>query len=255
MYRSILQQGWDLPIPGRIPHDDAMLMVLADCPDREIWDRHKDAVMRMFDLSECGTYYVNERQQHELAKYRKMRRDYAERGRLGGNAKQANKLNAKQNSSSATPEAALAKNDASNKVRLGQARLGQAKEELLSAETSSAQPEAIDITMPLNTGEEHPIPKSQVVEWQKLYPAVDVMQALRSMRGWCLAHKARRKTKQGVQRFMNSWLSREQDNAKHQANSGQSGTGQGPKGKHGASKGAYHGTDSARFEREPDIVA
>ncbi len=67
------------------------------------------------------------------------------------------------------------------------------------------------ITLPLNTGEEYPICSDKVGEWSSLYPAVDVMQQLRNMRGWLLANPDKRKTKRGINRFVVSWLSREQD--------------------------------------------
>ena len=31
------------------------------------------------------------------------------------------------------------------------------------------------------------------------------------MRGWCLANPSKRKTKRGVKKFINNWLSRQQD--------------------------------------------
>lgn len=67
------------------------------------------------------------------------------------------------------------------------------------------------LTIPLNDKSEYPIAQSDIDEWQGLYPAVDVMQQLRSMRGWCNANPARRKTKKGIKRFINTWLAREQD--------------------------------------------
>jgi len=42
-------------------------------------------------------------------------------------------------------------------------------------------------------------------------PAVDVMQELRKMKSWLDSNPRRRKTKQGILRFANSWLTREQD--------------------------------------------
>lgn len=66
-------------------------------------------------------------------------------------------------------------------------------------------------TIPLNNGSEYPVTEAQVSEYARLYPAVDVPQALRAMRGWCLANPKRRKTKRGVAAFITSWLSREQD--------------------------------------------
>jgi len=67
------------------------------------------------------------------------------------------------------------------------------------------------ITLTLNDGTEYPILQADVDQWAGLYPAVDVMQELRAMRGWLDANPTKRKTKAGVRRFINSWLSREQD--------------------------------------------
>jgi len=67
------------------------------------------------------------------------------------------------------------------------------------------------ISLPLNTGEEHPVTQNDVNQWQELYPAVDVMQALRNMRGWLIANQQRRKTKSGIKRFVSSWLAKDQD--------------------------------------------
>lgn len=65
--------------------------------------------------------------------------------------------------------------------------------------------------LPLNTGEEYAVTADQVEEWAKLYPAVDVPQELNAMRGWCLANPTKRKTQKGILKFINSWLSKEQD--------------------------------------------
>lgn len=65
--------------------------------------------------------------------------------------------------------------------------------------------------LPLNDDSEFGIKQSVFKEWQKLYPAVDVMQELNKMRGWCLANPSKRKTKKGIMRFINNWLSKEQD--------------------------------------------
>ena len=67
------------------------------------------------------------------------------------------------------------------------------------------------IKLPLNTGEEYPVSLSEIEEYKCLYPVVDVPQAMRNMRGWLLANDKKRKTKQGIKRFITSWLSREQD--------------------------------------------
>lgn len=81
-------------------------------------------------------------------------------------------------------------------------------------QNGSAEPQSAStppITLPLNDGEEYPVTQGQVSEWEKLYPAVDVMQQLRSMRGWLLSNPAKRKTSRGIQAFITRWLSKEQD--------------------------------------------
>lgn len=67
------------------------------------------------------------------------------------------------------------------------------------------------IELLLNDKSLFPVYQSDVDEWQELYPAVDVMQQLRNMKGWIMSNPARRKTKKGIRRFITSWLMREQD--------------------------------------------
>lgn len=67
------------------------------------------------------------------------------------------------------------------------------------------------VELPLNDGSNFDIFQGQVDQWQALYPAVDVLQQLRNMKGWLLANPKKRKTKAGVLRFVTAWLSREQD--------------------------------------------
>lgn len=77
-------------------------------------------------------------------------------------------------------------------------------------ESSTPEPEPI-ITLPLNTGEEYPIFQCNIDTFAELYPAVDILQAIRNMKGWLITNPARRKTKRGINRFINSWLAKEQD--------------------------------------------
>lgn len=77
---------------------------------------------------------------------------------------------------------------------------------------STPEPEPI-IKLPLNTGEEYLVFQCDLDEFAELYPAVDVPQAMRDMRGWLITNPERRKTKKGIRRFMNSWLAKEQDRA------------------------------------------
>lgn len=56
------------------------------------------------------------------------------------------------------------------------------------------------------------IDQEQVNEWSELFPAVDVIQQLRGMFAWSKANPTRRKTSNGMARFIVSWLSKEQNN-------------------------------------------
>ena len=67
------------------------------------------------------------------------------------------------------------------------------------------------IALPLIGGVEYQASVDEVTEWKELYPAVDVEQELRKMRGWLLADPKRRKTSRGIKRFVTGWLAREQD--------------------------------------------
>lgn len=94
-----------------------------------------------------------------------------------------------------------------------------------SAEQGSPPPDdPVVVLIPLNTGEEFPVTETKVRELAELYPSVDVPQALRNMRGWCIANPKRRKTKSGVMDFITSWLARDQNRGPTRApTKGQSG--------------------------------
>lgn len=89
---------------------------------------------------------------------------------------------------------------------------------IVSVSSSLSCPEVVEdhsepalITLPLNDGSEWPVTTEMVTEWSSLYPAVDVLQELRKMRGWCLAKPKNRKTQRGIRAFVTTWLSKEQD--------------------------------------------
>ena len=65
--------------------------------------------------------------------------------------------------------------------------------------------------IPLHDGTEWKPTANLLAEWERLYPGVNVKQAIAEMRGWCLSNPTRRKTRKGVQTFVTSWLGREQN--------------------------------------------
>lgn len=85
------------------------------------------------------------------------------------------------------------------------------KESSCAEQAPLAQSSPPVIELPLNDGTEYAVSQEQCQEWAGLYPAVDVIQQLRSMRGWLLSNPRKRKTRSGISRFVNSWLSKEQN--------------------------------------------
>lgn len=71
--------------------------------------------------------------------------------------------------------------------------------------------EPVVYELELNDGSMYGIPKSDYDKYVELYPAVDVMQQFRKMTGWIDASPNNRKTRKGIKKFINGWLSREQD--------------------------------------------
>lgn len=80
-----------------------------------------------------------------------------------------------------------------------------------SPDQQDSGPEAEVEALILNDGSEWRPTEALFAEYVRLYPGVDVKQQFNKMRGWCLSNPAKRKTKRGINRFINSWLAREQD--------------------------------------------
>lgn len=109
--------------------------------------------------------------------------------------------------------------------------------------TGSAPPAVL---LPLNNGTEYPVTEEELAEFGSLYPAVDVAQELRSMRGWLLANPNKRKTRGGIRRFVNGWLAREQDRG------GARGPSRGGTGPGGNRRPGGESLDLAAFEQSID---
>jgi hypothetical protein len=74
------------------------------------------------------------------------------------------------------------------------------------------------ITLLTNDNREFPISQKQIDEYAQLYPATDTEAEFRKMKAWLISNQSKRKTWGGMLRFVNGWLSREQDKGgtKHQ---------------------------------------
>lgn len=96
-------------------------------------------------------------------------------------------------------------------VSIGKDRVRDRERDIILCPEPKAQDRPPVISLILNDKTEHPVYQEEIEEWKELYPAVDILQELRKMKGWLDANPTKRKTKKGIKRFINGWLSREQD--------------------------------------------
>lgn len=97
--------------------------------------------------------------------------------------------------------------------------VGVVEEKPLASHPADAQRAVIKF--PLNDGSEFDVTQDYAMEMAALYPAVNVGQELRNMRAWLLSNQQKRKTRTGIKRFINSWLSDKQNKAPRESNHGQ----------------------------------
>lgn len=69
------------------------------------------------------------------------------------------------------------------------------------------------VKLPLIDKTEFDITQSMIDDWQKVYAAIDVKFECERMRLWLEANPLNKKTRRGIARFINTWLSRSQDRA------------------------------------------
>lgn len=100
-----------------------------------------------------------------------------------------------------------------DKNREDKNREDKSKDIVPGADDSAHVPDEISIVikLPLVDKTDYSVIQNQVDEWSELYPAVNVIQELRKMRGWLDANPKKQKTKGGIKRFITNWLAREQD--------------------------------------------
>lgn len=170
----------------------------------------------------------------EIEYQEELRQKRAEAGRMGGLAKASNAKqmlsNAKQNPSNAKQSLAKSStftvtdtnNTESSSSKNDSQLIRNNSDSCKSADPHDAPapkkgPEAgapakkTYITIINNRGEEVPIYQDLVDLWAKTYPAVDVKAELQRMKSWAISNPTQRKTSQGMTRFCDNWLKREQD--------------------------------------------
>jgi len=83
-------------------------------------------------------------------------------------------------------------------------------EERRGEERESMSEQKIVPSIPLKNGDEWSPTDELMSEWQSAYPLVDLSTELAKARAWNKSNKSKRKTKSGIAKHLNLWLSRAQ---------------------------------------------
>lgn len=78
-------------------------------------------------------------------------------------------------------------------------------------EPEKSAPTPSGISLPLVDKSVYDVTQEKITLWRETYPAVDIEQELRRMIAWLDSNPTKRKTRRGIERFINSWLARTQD--------------------------------------------
>lgn len=108
-----------------------------------------------------------------------------------------------------------------------QDRLGKVRDRIelgniICPDPENLTPDQSGILLPLNDKSFYDVPLDKITLWENTYPAVEVEQELRRMIAWLDSNPAKRKTRRGIERFINNWLARTQD---HGGSKGKKGDG------------------------------
>jgi hypothetical protein len=90
-----------------------------------------------------------------------------------------------------------------------QGKEGKGVEGIISVEPQSDS--QLVISLKLIDKTDFNVTEDMLRDWQETFPAVDVMQELREMRNWCNVNAQKRKTRNGIAKFVSSWLGKQQD--------------------------------------------
>lgn len=85
------------------------------------------------------------------------------------------------------------------------------EENSLCPEPENPAQDRSGVLLSLVDGSVYDVPLSKITMWENAYPAVDIRHQLGKMGAWLTCNPTRRKTRRGIDRFINTWLSKEQD--------------------------------------------
>lgn len=180
----------------------------------EEWEHYHEQVGRGFDTTSRPGYWLAPDMISSHAEQMEWRAQKRKAGGLGGKAQRRKGL--ERRSSDAGSDAQASRVKSKDSVLLPSLGLGTSAQVVPGVAERSVVPRAglsgdVVILLPCTTDVDFPIYDIDVREFTALYPAVNIEQQLRAMRGWLYSHPERRKTPRGVLGFVNTWLGREQN--------------------------------------------
>lgn len=114
-------------------------------------------------------------------------------------------------------------------------------------EPDKPSPDLSGIKLSLNDKSFYDVPLDKIALWKETYQAVDIEQELKKMAAWLDSNPTRRKTRRGITKFINGWLSRQQDSGRNYKASGQNQDGRQQACKGG--KAAYSPEEQAMYDK------
>ena len=97
---------------------------------------------------------------------------------------------------------------------LKESKVNKSKANIKISSELETSPRSAVYSLQLIDGSIYPVSQAEVEKYRELYPAVDADQEFRKMIGWLDSHPKNRKTRRGIAKFVNGWLSRAQDSAR-----------------------------------------
>ncbi len=102
-------------------------------------------------------------------------------------------------------------NEATNNNNTNNNTIKNNNNNIISSEPDKPTPNPSGILLPLNDKTFYDVPLEKIASWAEAYPAVEVKVELKRMIVWLDSNPTKRKTRRGIERFINNWLARTQD--------------------------------------------
>lgn len=76
----------------------------------------------------------------------------------------------------------------------------------IDSECNKQETEFTFVSLVLKDGSFYPVSTRQILDYEKIYSKIDVKEEFGKMKSWCEANPNKRKSKQGIKRFIVNWL-------------------------------------------------